>query len=747
MQTQWEHKQPFIPDDFYRNQQKDDTNTGLSVFLYYLCSIKLNNRTIVHMKTKLLTISVFAIMLTACNQNGKNPFLEAYDTPYGVPPFDKIRTEHYMPAFVEGMKQQTAEIEAIAENPEEPTFANTIEAMEYSGETLNKVASVFFNLYSADTNDELEQIAVEVSPMLSEHSDNITMNEKLFVRIKTLHEKRETLGLNTEQLRLLEETYRQFIRQGADLDDEKKARLREINKELGLAELQFGQNVLAETNAYQKFVDNEADLAGLPENIKQAAAEEAAAAGQPGKWLFTPKQSSYIPVLQYAENRNLRRDLLMAYTTRANHDNENDNKAVINRIMQLRVERAQLFGFDTPAAYILDDTMAKTPKTVNDFLASVWAPALKCAKAEAAELQKLMDAEGKGEKLEPWDWWFYAEKLRKQKYDLNEEDLKPYFQLENVRAGVFGLANKLYGLQFRQLDDMPVYNPDVEVFEVTDSDGSLIGVLYTDYFPRPGKRAGAWMSNLTDQYVRDGVNHRPVIINVGNFTKPMEGKPSLLTMDEVETMFHEFGHALHGLLSQCTYKSLSGTNVARDFVELPSQLMENWCYEPEVMRTYAKHYQTGEIIPDSLIEKIQNARKFNQGFVMTELLSASILDMDWHMLNTTSQVDVNAFEKASLDKMGMIPQIIVRYRSTYFNHIFTTGYAAGYYSYTWAAVLDSDTFEAFRETGNLFNQAVATSFRKNVLERGNTEDPMTLYLRFRGKQPDSRYLLEKRGLL
>lgn len=682
--------------------------------------------------------------LTACN-NSKNPFFETYTTPYGVPPFDQIKTEHYMPAFTEGMKQQMAEINAIVNNADAPTFDNTIVALENSGEMLGKVSSVFFNLYDADTNDELEKIVMEISPILSEHSDNIQLNEALFARVKTVYEQRNSLNLNQEQMRLLEETYKSFIRSGANLTEEQKIRLRDINKELGLAELQFGQNVLAETNAYKKWITNEDELAGLPESIKQAAAEEAKAAGEEGKWLFTTHKSSFIPVLQYSENRELRKDLLMAYSIRANQDNENDNKAVINKIMKLRVERAQLFGFDTPAAFILDDTMAKTPKAVYDFLATVWEPALKQAKVEAAELQKLMDAEGKNEKLEAWDWWFYAEKLRKQKYDLNEEDLKPYFELNNVRQGVFGLATNLYGLQFKKLDNMPVYNKDVEVFEVSDADGSLIGVLYTDYFPRAGKRAGAWMNNINDQYVKDGINHRPVIINVGNFTKPTADKPSLLTMDEVETMFHEFGHALHGLLSQCTYRSLAGTNVARDFVEMPSQLMENWCYEPQVMQTYAKHYKTGELIPDSLIDRIQNAKKFNQGFVMTELLSASILDMDWHSLNDTNTVDVNAFEKASLDKMGLIPEIIVRYRSTYFNHIFTTGYSAGYYSYTWAAVLDADVFEAFKETGDIYNQAVATSLRKNILERGGTEEPMDLYLKFRGKQPDAKYLLQKKG--
>lgn len=686
-------------------------------------------------------------LLTACQTEQKNPFFETYTTPYGAPPFDKIKVEHYMPAFLEGMAQQKAEIDAIVNNTEAPTFANTIEALEYSGSLLDKVTYVFFNVYMADGNDEMGKIAEEVSPLLSEQTDYIMLNEGLFERVKAVYEAKETLNLNKEQAKLLEETYKSFVRGGANLNKEQKAELSRINKELGLAELQFSKNVLDATNAYQKWIEDESELAGLPESVKQAAAEAAKAAGQEGKWLFTVQKSSFLPVLQYSDNRELRKELLMAYTSLANHDDNLDNKAVINKIMKLRVQQAQLFGFTTPAGFILDNTMAKTPEAVYSFLETVWTPSLAQAKVEAAELQKLMDEEGKGEKLEPWDWWYYAEKLRKAKYDLDEEELKAYFKLENVRKGAFDLAGKLWGLQFKQLEDMPVYNPEVEVFEVSDSDGSLIGILYTDYFPRAGKRAGAWMNEIAPQYVRDGVNHRPVIINVGNFTRPTADKPSLLTMDEVSTLFHEFGHALHGLLSQCTYKSLSGTNVARDFVELPSQLMENWCYEPEVMKTYAFHYETGEVIPDELIEKIQKASTFNQGFVMTELLSASILDMDYHSIADTADIDVNAFEKASMEKMGMIPEIIVRYRSTYFSHIFTTGYSAGYYSYTWAAVLDSDAFQAFKETGDIYNQEVATAYRKNILERGGTEDPMVLYQQFRGKMPNPDYLLIKRGFL
>ncbi|MCE5332348.1 MAG: M3 family metallopeptidase [Bacteroidales bacterium] len=695
---------------------------------------------------KKLTLFIMSgLLLVGCAKND-NPFFSAYENKYGAPPFDKIKSEHYMPAFKEGIKQHQSEIDAIADNKEAPTFANTIEALDYSGELLDKVSSVFFNLYSAETNDDLEKIANEVSPMLSEHNDNMYLNEKLFGRVKALYDNRTQLGLSPEQNRLLEKYHRNFIRSGAALNPEQKEKLRAINKELGLAELAFGQNVLAETNAYKKVVDKEADLAGLPEGVRQAAAEAAKEAGQEGKWVFTTQKASFIPVLQYGENRELRKELLLAYTTRANHNNANDNKALINKIMKLRVQKAQLLGFETPAAFILDDTMAKTPKTVYDFLATIWTPAVTRAKEEAAELQKLMDAEGKGEKLEAWDWWFYAEKLRKAKYDLDEEELRPYFKLENVRQGVFDLATKLYGLQFKKLEGMPTYHPDVEMFEVSDADGSLIGVLYTDYFPRAGKRAGAWMNNITEQYIKDSVNHRPIIVNVGNFTKPTADKPSLLNMDEVETMFHEFGHALHGLLTQCTYPSLSGTNVSRDFVELPSQIMENWCFEPQVMKTYAFHYKTGEVMPQELMDKIQKAGTFNQGFAMTELLSASLLDMDYHSLKDTANFDVEAFEKASLARIGMIPEIIVRYRSTFFNHIFTGGYSAGYYSYTWAEVLDADAYQAFVETGDIYNKNVATAFRKNVLEKGDSDEPMKLYKTFRGAYPNPEALLKRRGL-
>ena len=698
---------------------------------------------------KVFILGLTAMTMIACGALAKKANVEEKNqaATYTVPAFDKLSIDQYLPAFEAAIKEQKAEVEAIVNNPKAPTFENTIVALDRTGLTLEYVAGIFFNVLEADGNDQMNEIAETVSPMLSELSDGIILNDALFQRVKAVYEQREQLNLSAEQMRLLTETYKGFAQNGANLPEDKKERLKEINQELGLLSLKFGNNVVAETNACQRFVTNEAELKGLPESAKAAAAEEAAAAGHPGEWLFTPKRTSFTPVLQYCENRELRKQLLMDYTTRANHGNEYDNKAVIVREMELRIEKAKLFGYDNAADYILADCMAKNHQTVDAFLQSVWAPSLEAAKREAAELQKLLDKDLPGEKLQPWDWWYYSEKLRKAKYDLDEEELKPYFELGNVRRGAFGVATKLYGVQFEQVYDMPVYNPEVEVFKVTDADGSLIGYLYTDYFPRAGKRPGAWMNNICPQYIDDnGVDHRPVIINVGNFNKPTAGNPSLLSMDDVETLFHEFGHALHGLLSKAHYKSLSGTNTPRDFVELPSQFMENYCYEPEVLKTYAFHYQTGEVIPDALIEKINNAGKFNQGFVTTELLSASILDMNFHELTTAEGLDVNAFEAESMEKMQMIDEIIVRYRPTFYNHIFTTGYEAGYYSYTWAAVLDADAFAAFKETGNLFDPETAKRFR-HLLEQGGTRDAQELYLEFRGKEADPANLLRRKGFI
>ena len=690
---------------------------------------------------KTIILGLIAMTMIACSGKDEHP------TTYSIPAFDQIKLEEYLPAFEAAAKEQKAEIDSIVNNSEAPTFENTLVALDRAGMTMDSISGIFFNVLEADGNDQMNEIAEKVYPMLSDLEAYTILNDGLFQRIKTVYEQRDTLGLDAEQMRLLTETYKSFVNNGANLPADKKARLTEINKELSLLSLKFGNNVVAETNAYQYFVKDEAELKGLPESAKAAAAEEAEAAGHKGEWLFTPKRTSFTPVLQYCENRNLRKELLMAYTTRGNHDNANDNKSVIVREMELRIERAKMFGYDNPADYILADCMAKDHQTVDKFLQSVWTPSLEAAKREAAELQKMMDKDLPGEKLQPWDWWYYAEKLRAEKYNLNEEELKPYFELNNVRKGAFDLAHNLYGINFEKVDDMPVYNPEVEVFKVTEANGSLVGFLYTDYFPRAGKRPGAWMNNISSQYIdANGVDHRPVIINVGNFNKPTKDNPSLLSMDDVETLFHEFGHALHGLLSRAHYKSLSGTNTPRDFVELPSQFMENYCYEPEIIRTYAFHYQTGEVIPDSLIQKINNAGKFNQGFVTTELLSASILDMDFHELTTAEGLDVNAFEAQSLAKMGMIDEIIVRYRPTFYNHIFTTGYEAGYYSYTWSAVLDADAFAAFKETGNILNPDMAKRFR-HLLEQGGTRDAQELYEEFRGKPADPQHLLRRKGFI
>ena len=692
-------------------------------------------------------ILLVSILFMACTQ--QNPLLNQPQTPFGAPAFDQVQLKHYLPAFKEAIRLNQEEIDAIVNNEEAPTFENTIVALDRSGIVLDRVCGVFYNVLEADGNEQMDAIANEVAPILSDFQNGILLNEGLFSRIKAVYDQRESLNLNDEQMRLLSETYKSFAQNGANLPADKKARLKEINSQLAVLSLQFGQNVVAETNspAVQRFITDEALLEGLPESAKAAAKEEAAAAGRADAWLFTPKRTSFTPVLQYCKNRELRKQLLIDYTTRGNHDNANDNKSVINQTMRLRLEKAQLLGYDCPANYILADCMAKDAKTVDAFLQSVWEPSLAAAKREAAELQKLLEQDFPGEKLQPWDWWYYAEKLRKAKYDLDEEAIKPYFELSNVRRGAFQLAHNLYGLNFEQLDNMPVYNKEVEVFKVTDADGSLVGILYTDYFPRAGKRPGAWMNNILPQYVdAEGVDHRPIIINVGNFNKPTKDNPSLLSMDDVETLFHEFGHALHGLMSKATYKTLSGTNTPRDFVELPSQFMENYCYEPQILKTYAFHYQTGEVMPQELIDKINAAKKFNQGFVETELLSASILDMDYHELTNCDTIDVNAFEAASMEKMHMIPEIIVRYRSTFYNHIFTTGYEAGYYSYTWAAVLDADAFAAFKETGDILNPEVAKRFR-HLLEQGGTRDAQDLYLEFRGKNADPKYLLQRKGFI
>ncbi len=680
------------------------------------------------------------MMYSCATKTETNPFFNEFETVHGVPPFDKIKLEHYEPAFLQGIQEQNRNIQAIIGNTEAPTFDNTVVALDNSSPMLDRVGGVFFNMTEAETSDSLTALSIKLAPILAEHEDNIRLNEELFKKVNAVHQQKDALGLTAEQLRLLDKTYKNFVRAGAGLPADKQARLREINKELSTLGITFSNHVLNENNAFQLFVEKEEDLAGLPEWFCQSAAEEAKAAGQEGKWLFTLHNSSRLPFLQYAENRTLREKMYKAYINRCNNNDKNDNKEVIKQILSLRLEKAKLLGFDCYANFVLDETMAKNAPAAMDLLNKLWGYALPKAKAEAAELQKLMDKEGKGEKLEAWDWWYYTEKLRKEKYNLSEEDTKPYFPLERVREGAFQVANRLYGIQLTPLKDIPVYHPDVEVFEVKDRDGSQLGIFYVDYFPRPGKSGGAWMSNYREQ--KEGV--RPLVCNVASFTKPVGNTPSLLTMDEVETLFHEFGHGLHGLLTQCRYKGTSGTNVARDFVELPSQINEHWATEPEVLRMYAKHYQTGETIPDSLINKILEQKTFNQGFMTTELLAAAILDMDLHTLTDTSNLDILAYEKEAMDRLGLIPEIAPRYRIPYFNHIIG-GYAAGYYSYLWANVLDNDAFEAFKEHG-IFDPETAGKFRSNVLEKGDSEDPMVLYKNFRGTEPQLEPLLKNRGM-
>ena len=680
-------------------------------------------------------------MIYSCTPKAEqNPFFSEFQTEYGVPPFDQIKLEHYDPAFKKGMEEQLANIDAIINNQEAPTFENVIVALDQSSPIMNRVIGVFFNLTEAETTPELQKLSEDIAPVLSEHSDNIYLNTELFKKVDAVNQQKDQLNLTTEQKRLLDVTYKRFVRSGANLGDAEQARLREINMELAKLELAFSNNVLSENNDFKLFVDKEEDLVGLPDWFKESAALEAANAGQEGKWLFTLHNPSRLPFLQYSENRPLREKIYMAYINRGSNGNAFDNKDNIAKIATLRLEKANLLGFDSFANFALDNVMAKNSPAVMEFLNNLWQYALPKAKAEAKDLQTLMTKEGKGEKLAAWDWWYYTEKLRKEKYNLDEEELKPYFKLENVRDGAFDVANKLFGITFTQMQGVPVYHPDVTVFEVKDADGSQLGIFYVDYFPREGKRGGAWMSNYREQFG----SVRPLVCNVCNFTKPVGDMPSLLTLDEVETLFHEFGHGLHGLLTKCNYLGISGTNVARDFVELPSQIMEHWATEPEVLKSYARHYATGEVIPDELIQKIQNQSTFNQGFMTTELLAAALLDMDLHNLTEKQNLDAVAFEKAAMDKLGLIPEIAPRYRLPYFNHI-VGGYAAGYYSYLWAEVLDSDAFEAFKENG-IFDKKTATLYKNNVLERGNSDDPMVLYRNFRGADPKLDALLKNKGM-
>ncbi len=696
-------------------------------------------------KTVLIAgLAAATLLTTGCKKNMDNPFFSQWGTPYEIPDFGKIKTEHYMPAFEEGMKQQMAEIDAIVNNPEAPTFANTIEAYEYSGQLLNTVSGVFFNLSECENSDAMEAIAEEVTPKLSAHGDNIALNAKLFQRIKAVYDQRDALGLNPEQARLLDETYKGFVRSGANVPADKQQRFRQLNEQIASLTLRFAQNVLKATNAYQLVLDTAP--AGLTAD-QIAAAREAANADSAtaGKLVFKLNLPSWEPFMQNCADRTLRQQMWQAYASRCN-GGDYDNTKIIDTLVNLRLERANILGFKTHADYVLDDCLAKTPQAVNDCLMQIWTPALAKAKQECAEYQKMILADDPSAQLQPWDWRYYSEKLRKAKYDLDDDLVRPYFSLDNVREGAFATATKLYGITFRENNTLPSYNPEAHAYEVLDGD-RVIGILYMDFHPRASKRSGAWMTEFRGQKIdRDGNNVIPIIQVVCNFTKPTADKPSLLNFDESETLFHEFGHALHGLLSKCHYPSLAGTNVPRDFVELPSQIMENWCRHPQVMKTYARHYQTGEAIPDELIAKIAAAQTYGQGFINTELLAASLLDMAYHTVATPQHINPNTFEADYLNGIGLIPQIISRYKSPYFQHIFTTGYDAGYYSYTWTAILDHDAFAAFTESGDLYNPVLAKKFR-HILESGNTADPMQMYLDFRGQQPSVTPLLKDRGLI
>ena len=716
------------------------------------------------MKVSILTPIALVVALAGCsegnNTNAKdttkveqsvsvevtNPFYQEWDTPFGMPPFEQIKLEHYKPAMEKGIAEVKEQIAAITSNPDAPTFENTIEAMEKGGDLLDKTTNVFYGLIGSMSTPEMQAISKEMSPKFSAMSDDINLNEDLFKRVKAVYEQKDSLNLNTEQTTLLEKSYKGFVRSGANLNEADKETLRSLNAKISKLNIQFGENLLNETNSFELVIDNEKDLDGLPDSIIAAAAATATERGHDGKWVFTTHRPSFYPFLTYSTNRKLREQLNYAYTHRGDNDNANDNKAIASELASLRYQRAQVLGYKTHAHYVLENNMAKTPENVYGLLDRVWEPSLNRAKQEVADMQEFANSQGADFKLEAWDWWYYSEKVRKAKYDLDESITKPYFELNNTMQGVFYTANKLWGVKFTQRDDLPKYHPDVTTYEVTDKDGSVIGVYMTDFYVRASKRGGAWMSSFRKQYKMYGENVQPIIYNVLNYPAPVNNEPVLLTFDQASTLFHEFGHAIQGLLSDGYYRSLTGTSLPRDYVEYPSQVMENWMTEPEVLAVFAKHYKTGEVIPAEIVEKIQASGKFNQGFATTEYMAATLLDLKWHTLETAELQEADKFEADAMKEIGLINEIVPRYRSTYFSHIFAGGYSSGYYGYIWSNIFDADTYNVFTQKG-IFDPETANSYRKNVLESGGTEDPMIMYKRFRGQEPDPIYLLKKRGLV
>ncbi|MDH5399274.1 MAG: M3 family metallopeptidase [Cyclobacteriaceae bacterium] len=702
------------------------------------------------MRTLTFTLIIITLM-SSCSQNPErqtvvaedNPLLNSWDTPFGVPPYHLIKNKHYLPAFEKAMEEHNQEIKAIIENKDQPSFENVAEALEKSGAMLDKIANVFYPVNSAHTNDSLKEVASTVAPKLSAHSDEILLNPALFDKVKAVYEQKEALNLEGEELRLLEETYKRFVRAGAALDETSRTRLKDINQRLAELSEKFGQNLLDETNDFEYHITDEADLGNLPSNLLATAKKEAEKRNKTEGWVFTLQRPSINPFLQYSPSREGRKILFDGYAMRANNGNDKDNKALLSEMANLRVERANLLGHTTHAHYVLEENMAENPGKVYEFIDQIWRPALEVAKKERADMQQLMNDDGVEGQLTGPDWRFYTEKVRKARYDFDEEALRPYFEVNAVRDGVFEVCRRLFGLTFHELADAPRWHPDQQVFEVKEADGSHLGVVYMDFFMRESKRGGAWMNSIREQSNRDEFI-TPIVTNNFNFPPPTDDTPSLLSLSEASTLFHEFGHALHGLFSNVKYQLFEGTSVPRDFVEFPSQVMENWMAEPEVLRLFAKHYQTGEVIPDEFIEKMSASGKFNQGFTTVEYLAASYLDLAWHSLEAPMNGDVNAFEQTAMDKIGLIEEIIPRYRSTYFAHIFSGGYSSGYYSYIWSEVLDADAFNAFKEAG-LFDQELAGRYRK-MLSMGGSVPGMELYRTFRGREPQIDPLLEKRGL-